>query len=257
MKKQLLTIGLLCMLGVTGCADRWAQEQYESVVSERDNYKVQLESITATQQNIEETSGGKQIINNTKESDSQSPKLDDIDYLSQLEITEYNYVNIIKDTVYCMVIKNNSDVTLQIDVNVTAKNTDGNLIGAGIMSEHAVQAGFEVVLERSFDGTDIADFECSITAKPDEFYSSVLSDIDMQISQADKKVIVSCTNSGDSPAQFVIATALFFKDGRLVHSNKTLCVDSDNELKPDKTINKEINTLTTYDDVKVYLSGRR
>lgn len=252
---------LLAILGVlmSGCSTGVTQNQYESVVAERDDLKALLDSynVNTKKQDEESADETKTDVLTDAEKEVAKPKLEETDYSKQLEITEYSYVNAINNTDYCMVVKNNSNETLKISANITAKSTDGSLIGAGTIEAVAVQSGYSVAMTRSFDGNDIDKFEYSITAALEDYYNPILSDVEMTISIADKKAIVSCTNNGEEAADYVQATALFFEDGKLIYTGGTSFSDSDYELKPGNTIVKEIKAFQIYDDVKVYLSGRR
>lgn len=180
------------------------------------------------------------------------------DLASQMEITEYSMENIIGDTLYFLVIKNNSDETVEINVNAIAKDKEGKTIGATDSTENAVASGSEVCLCNYFDGVKDADeFEYTMTVKKETFFKPVMQDIDIEESKTDEKVILTCTNNGDDAAQFVEAYALFFNDGELVNYDSTYITDDDSEIKPGSTISSELNCYGGYDDVKLYVNGRR
>lgn len=243
--KKIIPIVLCSMiLGITGCSSGVSQKEYDKVVEERDKYKELYESIssaTATELEKEES----------------IEKDENVDYVSQLDIAEYSYVNSINNTIYCMVIKNNSNQTLSLNVNVTANDKNGKLVGAQTINEYAVESGYEVVLSTSFDGDKAEKFVYDITPEIEKYYSPVSSEIESTVTKADKKVIVSCKNTGNETAQFVKASALFFKNDRLVYYNETYCVDNSFNLEVGKTISKEIDAFQEFDDVKIYISGRK
>ena len=244
-QKKIISIVLCVMLGITGCSNGVSQKEYDQVVEERDKYKELYEAVT--QSNVSD-----------QEDTVVTTQNEDIDYVSQLDITEYSYVNSIKNTIYCMVIKNNSDKTLKFSVNITANDQEGNLVGAQTMEEYAVESGYEVLMTTSFDGDKAEEFVYNLDAEVDEYYSPVLSDLDVKITKADKKVIVTCKNTGNESAKFVKASALFFnKEGELVYSNETYCVANNSSLEAGKTISKEIDAFREFHDVKIYMTGRR
>lgn len=180
------------------------------------------------------------------------------DLASQMEVTEYSFENTIGDTLYFLVVKNNSSETVEINVNAVAKDKDGKNIGATDAAENAVGSGAEVCLCNYFDGVKDADsFEYTMTVKKDNFFKPVIQDLNIEKSETDEKVILTCTNNGDKTAQFVEAYALFFKDGNLINYASTYITDDDSEIKPGATISGELNCYDSYDDVKVYVSGRR
>lgn len=253
MKKTAIIIILLGCSLLVGCSSGVSKEKYESVAAERDEYK----AIISSDENDPESSENSNTEEKSEEKSDKKPKLEESDYLKQLEIKEYFYTNSINDTYYCMVVKNNSDTTLKLNANVTAKDDSGNLIGAKTIEHEAVENGYSVCMTTIFDGKNVSSFEYSITAKPDEYYEPVLSDISFEVTATDKKAIVSCTNNGNEPAEFVEIVALFFKEGNIVYSGSTYCIDDDSQLKPENTIIKEINGYADFDTVEVYLSGRK
>lgn len=181
-----------------------------------------------------------------------------IDLASQMEVTEYSYENTIGDTLYFLVVKNNSDETVEISVNATAKDADGNTIGASDASGNAIGSGEEVCLCVYFDGVKNANsFDYTMTVKKDTYYDSVVSDLTIEQSTTNEKVILTCTNNGEKAAEFVEAYALFFNNGELTGYDSTYITDDDCEIKPGATLSSELNCYGGYDDVKIYISGRR
>lgn len=173
-------------------------------------------------------------------------------------IEEYYYINSIGSAQYFLIVKNISDETISVNINATAKDAEGNLIGAKTKSEEAIPSGYEVCIGCYFsDAKNAASFEYTIDAKKDEYYEAVIQNLTYEESRTDKKVIISCTNNGNDAAKFVEATALFFSNGELVRSDSTYITDDDSEIKPGATIIKEMKSYDEYDDVKIYLSGRK
>lgn len=180
------------------------------------------------------------------------------DLANQMEIFEYSFENTIGDTLYFLVVKNNSSETVEINVNAIAKDKDGKSIGVANSEEVAIGSGTEICLCNYFDGVkDAASFEYTMTVKKDVFFKPVNQDLKIEKSETEEKVILSCTNIGEKTAQFVEAYALFFKDGKLVDYDSAYITDDDSEIKPGATISEELNCYGGYDDVKIYVSGRR
>lgn len=185
-------------------------------------------------------------------------KTEDKDLASQMSITEYSMENTIGDTYYILIIKNNSSETVELNVNAVAKDISGKTIGAASSSENAVESGQEVCLLNYFDGvTNAGTFEYTLSVKEEKYYDSVYSDLTVEESRTDEKVILTVTNNGSEPAQFVEAQALFFLGGELVYYGSTYITDDESEIKASATIAEEIDCYKEYDDVKVYFSGRR
>lgn len=176
----------------------------------------------------------------------------------QLDLTEYSYENTIGDTLHFLVIKNNSISNIKVSTNTTALNSSGEVIGADSSSLEILGSGEESCLIEYFDGVvDVDKYEYSLTIKEQTYYESVMPDLSYETSEQSQKVILSCTNNGSEPAQFVEAIGLFFKNGELVFYNSTYITDDDSELKPNVTLSKELDCYEEYDEVKIYLTGRR
>lgn len=246
MRKVFFLCALLTFI-FTGCSNGVSQEEYNKMVAERDKYKELYESST--------TDTSTEIANIEITSTEQSIQHEN--YLEQLDITEYSYVNSINDTVYCMVIKNNSAQTLAYNVNITASDNEGNLVGAKSIDEYAAESGQEVVLYTSFDGDKAKEFSYDLTADIDQYNLPVVSQIETKVTKLDKKVIVSCKNTSSENAKFVRATAMFFKEGKLKYINEVYCIDNKQVLGAGKTISNEINAFQEFDDVKVYITGKK
>lgn len=203
-------------------------------------------SITSSEYNAE---------SETKENGTDAQE---IDLAKQMSVEEYSYENTIADTLYFLIVKNNSEETVEINVNAIAKDSDGNTIGATDSSERAVASGQEVCLCNYFDSVKDADsFEYTMSVKKDVLYESAMDDISVEESKTDKKVILTCTNNGENPVEFVEAYALFFKDGKLVNYDSNYIDDNDSEIKPGSTISGELCCDSGYDDVKIFVSGRK
>lgn len=250
-KTKRFTAILLATVLIGGCGNSSvSQEEYDRVVSERDEYKEKYESLLG-QKNPEEEKN----VAGQEKGIKQQVKGEDI---KAEVVEEYHYINSIGAAQYFLIVKNNSSETIEVNVNATAKDSDGNLIGAKQSSEEAIPSGYEVCIGCYFsDAKNAESFECTLDAKKDSYHDSAIQDLSFEESRTDKKVIISCTNNGEDAAKFVEATALFFLNGELVYSDSTYITDDDSEIKPGATIIKEMTSYEEYDDVKIYLSGRK
>lgn len=176
-----------------------------------------------------------------------------------LSITEYDYENTIGSTLHFLIIKNNSNKTVKINSNCTALDSSGETIGANSSELYALGAGCESILVDYFDNvSDIEKYEYTLNVKEDSVYDSVIQDIEVQTSVQEDKVIISCTNDGSEPAQFVEAYALFFSNGDVIDYGSTYFTDDDLELKSGATISEQIEVYgKKFDDVKIFIVGRR
>lgn len=246
---MIMTIACVTMLG--GCSSNGiSQAEYDKVVAERDEYKEKYESLLTQESPAEE----KSVANQEKEVKQQVENGD----IKAEVIEEYHYINSIGAAQYFLIVKNDSSETISVNVNATPKDAEGNLIGANTQSEEAIPGGYEVCIGCYFsDAKNATSFEYTLDAKKDKYYDAVIQDLSFEESRTDKKVIISCTNNGEEAAQFVEATALFFSNGELVRSDSTYITDDDSEIKSGATIVKEMKAYDEYDDVKIYLSGRK
>ena len=86
----------------------------------------------------------------------------------------------------------------------------------------------------------------------------MIGDLNVEYTTNEKNAIVTITNKGSKPAEFVEAYALFFDaDGNVMRSDTTYFSDDDFELKPGASITKQMNAYGTFSSVKIYVSGRR
>lgn len=261
-KTKKFAVILLAAILLGGCGSEGVpREEYESVVAERDEYKEKYEILLGQEGAMKE---GHAQENQSEQEQEKEPsqaiedkKIEDKEIEAEV-VEEYYYINSIGAAQYFLIVKNNSTETISVSINATAKDAEGNLIGAKAGSEDAIPSGYEVCIDFYFsDAKNAASFEYTLDAKKDEYYDAVIQDLSYEESRTDKKIIISCTNNGNEAAKFVEATALFFLNGELIRSDSTYITDDDSEIKPGATIIKEMNSFGQYDDAKIYLSGRK
>lgn len=136
-------------------------------------------------------------------------------------------------------------------------NSSGEIIGADTSELYALGSGCTSCTVDYYNGvTGVSKYKYTLSVKEDENYKSVIKDIAVDVSQQPDKAIVTCTNNGDSAAEFVEVIALFFKDDILIRNNTTYVVDDDSELKAGATLSTQLDCYEQYDEVKVFLTGR-
>lgn len=252
--KKIIALCLVMVFALVGCSSGGVSQaeydklkaEYDAVVAERDGLKAQA---------------GLPMDGSTVTDDSSSEivaagEFDEASVVKQLKVTEYNFVNSIKTAWTVLVVENSSKFNLDVGVEVMFKDAAGNLIGAKNDSQEAVQGGFETVFTFMNDEKP-ASMEYVLTAKQEEYYGCVQSDLAYKVSNAKDKAIISVTNNGKETAEFVEYNALFFQQGKLVYCSSGYAMDDDSELKPGKTINDEARCYEPFDEVKVVLTGRR
>lgn len=203
--------------------------------------------------NVLSGSGPKESVASKTEK-PKSKVFDESDIKSKLEVKEYSYIDSINNYRLFLVITNNSDNDIALTSDLTTKDSDGNLIGAKSADVRAFERGTTICLSYYLDDQPATyEYEFSIGK---ESFKSILSSLSYETSIAKDKAIVSVTNNGEIPADFVEYTCLFFKDNVLVGADSGYATDDDSELKPGKTINKEARSFTEFDSIQVYLTGR-
>lgn len=174
------------------------------------------------------------------------------------EIKEYIYENSIRDTIYLLAITNNSGVDVSVSGNATAKDSDGNSIGADDMEIAILGAGETSIGYFYFDNvTGIDSVDYKLNYNDDLYYSPVIKNLKVEKTENAENVVVTLTNNGDKAAEFVEAYALFFdKDGKLLNYDSDYITDDDFEIKVGDTLSLQLNCYEKYDHAEVYLTGR-
>ena len=244
---------LMSFLAILIAASRPREVYTDSQISTR---VIENQEIPTEPEN-NEISDDEMIVEEQPQNSSNN-KPSKLNLADQMEITEYSMEGMFSTTYYVLVVKNNSSETVELSTNAVAKDVTGKTIGAANSGENAVESGQEVCLLHFFDGvTEAESFEYTMTVEKETFYKPVFSDLYVDESITEDKIILTVTNKGNRPADFVEARALFFYEGEFVYTSSTYITDNESEIKPNATISKEIESIKDFDDVKVYFSGRR
>ena len=172
---------------------------------------------------------------------------------------EYLFENSIGDSLYFVVVTNNSDAIVSISGNATAKDASGTPIGAGNMSIDVLGPGETSIDYFYFDSVkNIASVDYQLSYSPAKYYQPVIGNLAVQQILNDKNVTVTVTNEGDINAQFVEAHALFFDAaGNVIAHSSNYVTDNDSEIKPGATISAQLDIYgKDYDHAEVYFTGR-
>ena len=177
---------------------------------------------------------------------------------SEFDIQEYKYESSIGSTYYFLVVKNNSSTAVGISFNMVAYDKSNNTIGAGNGSIDIVGPGEETIGYCFFDdvkGVDHVEYEMSFDESP--YYVPVVGKLEAVKNINKKNVVVTVTNKGDIPAEFVEAHALFFnKQGTIIGYSSAYLTDDDSEIKPGKKLSAQLDLYKGYNSVKVFFTGR-
>ena len=155
-----------------------------------------------------------------------------------------------------LLITNDSGKDCNLDINVDFFK-DGKNVGTTSNYIDAVAKGTTVCGDFSCD-EDFNSYEYKVVASDLSSYEvPVDQDLALEVSQLTNKVIVSLTNNGKTPANYVWYDVFFYKNGKLVDHNYNYCYDDDSEIKPGATERSECSTSVEggFDDAKVYFHG--
>jgi archaellum component FlaF (FlaF/FlaG flagellin family) len=172
-----------------------------------------------------------------------------------LVVHQYSYVNSIKRPWVFLVVENTSEYTLSISADLKTFGAEGGVLGAKSSSADAVGAGQTTIIVYMLDEAfETSEYE--VTVSEETWYTPVTQNLAYESSSASKKEIVTVTNNGDIAAEFVEAHVLFFSGEALVGYDSMYFTDDDSELKPGKSITKEVDCYDAYDSFVVVLTGR-
>lgn len=193
----------------------------------------------------------------TTDASSESNSANTGDYAAQLDKEEYTYDDGYGSTYHFIVLKNNSDQTLTIATNSVAYNGSGDKIGADSGHLDALGPQSEQLVIESFDNvSDVDHFDTTISASKAKWYEDATANIEVEADVLGDKVIITCTNNGDEPAQSVEGRVIFLKDGECVGFSTNYFMNEDGKLKPGESLTKQFDYYNgTFDDAKYYIAG--
>lgn len=240
MKRTLyLFLTVILLLSLCGC----------DYISSLDN-----DSVTLTNDiNDEDEEADSDSENDTEFDSSSSINKNDLKVVGK-----YSYTNIIGDTEYFLVVKNNSPKTVEINSSVIAYNKKGEEVGVADGSYEDLPSGYEALIPHYFESTkNVNKFKYELEIENEKFYSPAIQDIKVSTKKFSDKVIIKCKNNGDDEIDFLEATVLFFKGKKLVYHDSEYLINDDFVIKPGKQITKQIESYKKFDNVKVYIAGRK
>lgn len=175
--------------------------------------------------------------------------------VKQLKVTEY----ILNQYGYyrsILIIENNSKFDLTGSINVKYYTKGGNLVGAKSGDIDAFEKNTKTILIFSVD-EEYDRMEYEFDVEEEDYFSCVISALESENVSAKNKEILTVTNNGSIAAEFVEGYALFFNKGKLIDYEWTYFTDDDCEIKPGKSITREMSfDGEEYDSVEFYFTGR-
>lgn len=261
MKIKVFVLVFAFLLLLTGCAPSVPVDQYNELLEQVNELQGQLEEMQQTEAPAPAATDempdlGEAIATVAPEADPTDPSagaFDEDTVISQLETTTYSC----KSSSYmygAIVVKNNSEFVIDLEVTAVLYDSDKNIVGTQSDTIYAMEPGVASAMTFMNDG-DYDSIECEFSVGDEGYYLPVVSSLSMEVSPAKEKAVISVTNNGDKPAQFVKFIAIFFKGDTPVSIEWGYCVDDDSEIKPGKTQRAEARSFEKFDSVKVYLSG--
>ena len=189
------------------------------------------------------------------QSRSESLSFGDGSVTKDLTVEEYHLRDDWGSRYAFFVIENHSDKNLEINAEIKFYNKNGELVGAKSIGEDAVEKKTKTIIYCSVD-EEYESVTYELTTTEEKYYDCVTAKLSYETVSAKDKEVVSVTNNGDIAAEYVEGFALFFKDGKIVDFDSTYFVDNDSEIKPGKTITRELDCYEVYDAVRIYFTGR-
>lgn len=181
-------------------------------------------------------------------------------FSEDLEITDYNFVDY-GNTLHCYIIKNNTGKTTSININETAYDESGNVLGASSSSETDIPADHTLCMIVGYTDLDEADHYEAIFQVRDtsEYNIPVVQDVSANVTDRGDRLIVQVTNNGQYPVDYLEATILFFKGDELVYVSTDFITDGEGEIKAGATLSEEIRPYfddgESYDSYQIYFTG--
>ena len=127
-------------------------------------------------------------------------------------IRDSEYTNSIGTHWVVVAIKNNSEFNLEISMDGQFKDANGTLIGTSKDEDPAFEKGSEIAFTFNNEA-EYASFEYKISVEETDYYDCVWSNIQVESNTAEKKAIISATNNGEKPAEFLEYIVVFFNGG--------------------------------------------
>ena len=154
-----------------------------------------------------------------------------------------------------LVVRNNCSVTKDCEASIQYYDESGQLVGVDTYTELAVAPGKQAFI-MCMNDRPFVHINYALIAR-DSIYQEIQSFVNVQAQPLEGKAIISGTNIGSVPAEFVQYDCMFLdSQGQVVDHDWGYLVDADHEIKPGMTQSNEAHCYSAYDRVEVYYSGR-
>ena len=200
------------------------------------------------------TKSGNTAVNTAAETEQKENLAD------MMETKEYSCTVDDSFMYYVMYVTNNSDKIVSIDLNVTALDSSGSMVGSSSDGTKAVAPGQTAGIWTTFDEWDKIDsFDYTLSVSEEKEYSPVYSDLSVDYKTTDSGIVASVTNNGTSAADYVCMDVVYLKDGKMVNFSELSFMDDNQELQPGTTLSQEGTCYSDsgFDDVVIAINGRK
>jgi hypothetical protein len=174
---------------------------------------------------------------------------------SDLSTTEYSFHAGVSNTMYVLVIKNNSKETVDISGETIAFDSNGKKVGVAQDTGNAIAPSESACLQFYYDTDNAASFKHSLEYKISS-YSSITSKLKFEETKNDNNIIVTCTNNSDKTATSIQANIIFFNGNVAVGCKKANFGDDNAELKAGENSSVELDCHQKFDDYKIFYTAR-
>lgn len=175
-----------------------------------------------------------------------------------LEVKDYSCVIDEQFAYYVAFVTNTADKTVDVEINITAKDADGKMVGSGDDQVLAVGSGQTSGLWTTFDDwRSIASFDYVLNVK-ESSYQSIKDSVSFEHEERSDRVVISATNTGDKDADYVWVDVVFLKDGEMVNFHEIMLTNSDSVLPAGQTLTGEgeIYSQEGFDEAMYAYNGR-
>ena len=139
-------------------------------------------------------------------------------------------------------ITNTSDKDVRIELNITAKDSDGNALASSNPEDYTVASGSSTILSAWLENVDEnATIDYTMNVSTDVRSPSAANNIDLKHNVNGDKVVLTATNNSDKTAYFLNVDAIFLKNGKMVGCGETYLVGNDSDIKAGETRSGEID----------------
>lgn len=184
----------------------------------------------------------------------------EINLADMMDVREY-YCNVDDSFMYYVVyVTNNSDKVVSIELNVTALDSSGGMVGASSDGTRAVDVGQTAGIWTTFDEWDkISSFDYSLTVSEEKDFLPVYDDLGIDYNTTDTGIVASVTNKGEGAASFVWMDVVYLKSGKMVNFSELSFMNDNQELPPGSTLSAEgvCYSDSGFDEVVIAVNGRK